>query len=114
MNVLEKLNIIDREKMAIMDASRLIREKFHAKEVILFGSKARGDDDTESDIDLLILTDDPVTWAERKEINDSLFEIQLKYDVIISPLIATVTDWNEGVFSVLPIHDEISTQGIIA
>lgn len=114
MKVLEKLNINDREKIAIMDASRLIREKYHAKEVILFGSKARGDDDTESDIDLLVLTDEPVTWAERKEINDSLFEIQLKYDVIISTLITTVTDWNEGVFSVLPIHDEISTQGIIA
>jgi len=114
MNVLDNLNINDREKIAIMDASRLVREKFHAKEVILFGSKARGDDDMESDIDLLILTDEPVTWAERKEINNSLYEIQLKYDVIISTLITTATNWNEGVFSVLPIHDEISAQGIIA
>ena len=114
MNSLDKLNINNREKTAIIEASRLLREKFQVKEVVLFGSKARGDDDMESDIDLLVLTDEPVTWSERKEINDSLYEIQLKYDVIISPLITTVSTWNDGVFSVLPIHDEISTQGIIA
>jgi predicted nucleotidyltransferase len=114
MNSLDNLNINNQEKAAIMEASRVLREKFHAKEVILFGSKARGDDDIESDIDLLILTTEPVTWNERKAINNALYQIQLKYDVIISTLITTVSKWTEGTFSVLPIHDEISTQGIIA
>ncbi|MBN1627984.1 MAG: nucleotidyltransferase domain-containing protein [Deltaproteobacteria bacterium] len=114
MNVLDDLNIDDREKKAITEAARLLREKFHAKEVILFGSKARGDDDMESDIDLLVLTDDQVSWSQRKEINDSLYEIQLKYDVVISPMITTFSNWKDGVFSVMPIHDEISVQGIIA
>jgi predicted nucleotidyltransferase len=114
MNSFDNLNIKDQEKAAIMEASRLLREKFHAKEVILFGSKARGDDDMESDIDLLILTDEPVTWNERKAINEALYEVQLKYDVIISTLITTVSKWTKGTFSVLPIHDEISAQGIIA
>lgn len=114
MNTLNNLKLKDQEKNAIMEASRLLRERYGAKEVVLFGSKARGDDDMESDIDLLILTDEPVTWTGRKEINDSLYEIQLKYDVIISTLITTVSTWTEGVFSVLPIHDEISAQGITA
>jgi predicted nucleotidyltransferase len=100
MNSLDNLNINNQEKAAIMEASRVLREKFHAKEVILFGSKARGDDDIESDIDLLI--------------NNELYHIQLKYDVIISTLITTVSKWTDGAFSVLPIHDEISAQGIIA
>lgn len=114
MNVLNNLNINDQEKTAIIEASKILREKFRAKEVILFGSKARGDDDMESDIDLLVLTDEPVTWNERKTINDALYEIQLRYNVIISPLITTVSKWNEGAFSVLPIYDEISAQGVIA
>jgi len=114
MNSLNNLDINDQEKAAIMEASKILREKFDAREVILFGSKARGDDDIESDIDLLILTGQPATWEQRKAINNALFEIQLKYDVIISTLITTVLEWKDGTFSVLPIHDEVSAQGIIA
>ena len=92
----------------------MLRESFPVKEVVLFGSKARGDDDEESDVDLLISTTQPVSWNERKAINDALYNIQIKYDIIISPLITTVTEWNEGTFSVLPIHGEISDQGVSA
>jgi predicted nucleotidyltransferase len=113
MNALDNLTIHHQEKIAIMEASKVLREKFRAEEVILFGSKARGDDNKESDIDLLVLTTEPITWNERKAINNALYEIQLKYDVIISPLITTVSKWAEGPFSVLPIHDEVSAQGII-
>ena len=114
MNTLDNISIKDNEKKAVLEASAMLREAFPVKEVVLFGSKARGDDDEESDIDLLVLTSQPVSWNERKEINNALYEIQMKYDIIISTLITTVTEWNEGTFSVLPIHGEISDQGVTA
>jgi len=114
MNTLENINIKDNEKNAVLEASAMLRGAFLVKEVVLFGSKARGDDDEESDIDLLVLTSQPVSWNERKAINNALYEIQMKYDIIISTLITTVTEWNEGTFSVLPIHGEISDQGVTA
>lgn len=114
MNTLDNISIKDNEKKAVLEASAMLREAFPVKEVVLFGSKARGDDDDESDIDLLVLTSQPVSWNERKAINNALYEIQMKYDIIISTLITTVTEWNEGTFSVLPIHGEISDQGVIA
>ncbi|MBW2115627.1 MAG: nucleotidyltransferase domain-containing protein [Deltaproteobacteria bacterium] len=104
----------NREKHAVIEASKMLRERFPVKKVVLFGSKARGDDDEESDIDLLVLTSRPVSWDERKAINNALYEIQLRYDVIISTLITTATEWNEGTFSVLPIHEEILDQGVVA
>jgi len=114
MNTLDNISIKDNEKNAVLEASAMLREAFPVKEVVLFGSKARGDDDEESDIDLLVLTTQPVSWNERKAINNALYEIQMKYDIIISTLITTVTEWNEGTFSVLPIHGEISNQGVTA
>ncbi len=114
MNTLDNISIKDNEKNAVLAASAMLREAFPVKEVVLFGSKARGDDDEESDIDLLVLTSQPVSWNERKAINNALYEIQMKYDIIISTLITTVTEWNEGTFSVLPIHGEISDQGVTA
>ena len=114
MKTLDNIGIRDDEKNAVVEASAMLKGAFPVKEVVLFGSKARGDYDDESDIDLLVLTSQPVSWSERKAINNALYEIQVKYDIIISPLITTVTEWNEGTFSVLPIHGEISAQGVTA
>ncbi len=114
MNTLDNIGIKGNERDAVLEASAMLREAFPVKEVVLFGSKARGDDDEESDIDLLVLTSQPVSWNERKAINNALYEIQTKYDIIISTLITTVAEWNEGTFSVLPIHGEISDHGVPA
>ncbi|MDY6843777.1 MAG: nucleotidyltransferase domain-containing protein [Thermodesulfobacteriota bacterium] len=112
--MINDLKLEHREKCAISEASKVLKENFRVQEVMLFGSKARGDDDAESDIDLLVLTTQPVSWDERKAINNALYEIQLRHDVVISTLITIVTEWNEGTFSVLPIHEEILEQGVVA
>ena len=114
MKKINELRLGYREKSAIAESSRVLKEQFAVEKVVLFGSKVRGDDDEESDIDLLVLTSQPVSWDERKAINKALYEIQLRHDVIISTLITTVTEWNEGTFSELPIHDEILDHGVVA
>ncbi len=82
--------------------------------VILFGSKARGDDDSESDVDLLVLTSRALSRAERHAVIDELFPLQLRHDVVLSVLILPTQEWNAGVVSVLPIHDEIVDHGVAA
>ena len=57
------------------------------KQIILFGSVARGDDTPDSDIDILIVSDN------KKEIepliNDTAFQIILEKQGVISPHIAS-------------------------
>ena len=53
MKTINDLRLEHREKCAISEASKVLKEKFLVEKVVLFGSKARGDDDMESDIDLL-------------------------------------------------------------
>jgi predicted nucleotidyltransferase len=50
---------------------------FPEVEIILFSSKARGDSDLESDIDLLILIDRPVNNEVEEKINDITYELEL-------------------------------------
>ena len=113
MRSIDALSLNHREKLAISEASQLLKDQFSAARVILFGSKARGDDDEESDIDLLVLIPERVTWNHRKAINDALFDIELRHDVVISPLTTTIEEWDEGLFSVLPIHAEITERGVV-
>ena len=43
----------------------------------------------------------------------SLFDVEIEHDVVISTLIATRSEWENGYFSVLPIHEEIVEEGAI-
>ncbi len=113
MKTLVSLSISRNERDAVQKASNILKATFPITQIILFGSKARGDDDEESDIDLLLLTDRKIAWKERKAIIDALFEIELSYDVVLSPLIVPDQEWNEGTFSVMPIHEEVAKDGVM-
>ena len=112
MRTVENLKLKKNEKSAIKEATRILKERFSVKEVILFGSKARGNSDRESDIDLLLLTTNPLDWRERHAIVDALFEVEMNHDVVISIIVNTHHDWNDGICTVLPIHEEISREGV--
>jgi uncharacterized protein len=89
---LENLKLRKNETAAIEEATQVLKERFPVKEVILFGSKARGDSDPESDIDLLLLTTEPIDWKERHQIVDALFEVEMEHDVVISIIVNTLDD----------------------
>ncbi len=104
----------NQEKKAIAKASEILKQRFQVKEVILFGSKARGDDDTDSDIDLLLLTEKSLHWKERQAVIHELFDIEMAYEVVISILDTTVSEWKNGIFTVFPIHQDIMRDGVKA
>lgn len=56
----------------------------HLKEIILFGSYARGDFTNESDIDLILLLDKIDASRERGKYSPVISRISLKYDTVVS------------------------------
>lgn len=62
-------------------ADRIVREVDPAQ-IILFGSRARGDADSHSDVDLLIVQDRPFTSGrQRREQKGRLWEALARFDV---------------------------------
>lgn len=114
MKSLSDIPLRDNERQAIEAAARLLREQFPVEQVILFGSKARGTSDAESDIDLLLLTSRKPHRREKEAITKALFQLELAYEVVISTLVVSTADWKEGLYQVLPIHDEIERDGVAA
>jgi predicted nucleotidyltransferase len=112
LRTLDDLVLSRKEKEAIKEATGILKERFPVRDVILFGSKVRGDSDKDSDIDLLLLTTQPLHWKERHAIVDALFEVEMKHDVVISIVVNTVYDWREGICTVLPIYEEINREGV--
>lgn len=79
-------------------------------QVILFGSRARGDNRSDSDWDFLILLDREPTIALKDEIRERLYEIELETDEVISTIIHQKKEWEER--AVMPIHQIIEEEGI--
>ncbi len=104
--------IAPRQREALSQIKRRLPEKLDIRMLVLYGSFARGQADEESDVDLLIVTGRPLTRFERHEITDAVFEVNLQHDTNFSTLVVDLKSWESGMFSVLPIRDEIIRDGI--
>jgi len=99
--------------MAITEYMARIRERFpgHVLGVTLFGSKARGDDDAESDIDLFVLVD-----AESDDLRCELWriasDVSLERGVVISARVFAQSRWTDAKRTLLPLYRAIVTEGI--
>ena len=79
--------------------------------LILFGSYARGDFKSDSDIDILVLIDkEQVSRNEEKKIVYSLYDIELETGIIISPVIYPKHTW-ETRYSITPFYESVTKEG---
>jgi uncharacterized protein len=80
--------------------------------VILYGSFARGDGGSNSDIDLLILIDkEKISSEDMKRIKYPLYEIEFQTGQIISPLVLSRIDW-ESRHKITPFYENVNKEGV--
>ena len=113
MKEIQRISLLDREREAIEKAVHTLKQRFPVERVILFGSKARGNDDIHSDIDLLVITSRQLHWKEEQAVVHMLFDVGMEYDVMFSPLFATEEEWEGGIFTKFPIYQEIIRDGAV-
>ncbi len=99
------------------DIMQLIKSSINTTEpeatVILFGSYARGDYKTDSDIDLLILLDkEKITHADAERVAYPLYDIEFETGKIISPLILSKKIWQTK-HRITPFYKNILKEGVV-
>lgn len=79
--------------------------------VILFGSRARGDERPDSDWDILILVDKPeLAPTDFDTISYPVMELGWQMGEFFSPKLYTVSDWMKRSFT--PFYKNIEAEGI--
>jgi len=107
------MNILNRLLVKITDHSKeLFGDKL--KNVILYGSYARGDFDEESDIDVMVLVDlSPEELANyRWDMSCFGSDLDLKYDVIVSIKLQSL-ELFEKWKGVLPYYKNVVKEGVV-
>lgn len=81
-------------------------------EVILYGSRARGDSNADSDWDFLILVDGPVDDGRVDRIRHRLYEIEWESDQVLSSIVRSRQQWNSQPLNGTPFHQNVELEGI--
>lgn len=114
MHDLEHTALTDEERSAVQGAAAMLRERFPVERIVLFGSKARGQVNDESDVDLLVLTSRRISPEEKSRMRRELFDLQVAHTVVIDAIITSAEEWDRGLYQVLPLHDEVERDGVPA
>ena len=112
MKTLDQIPLTLNQKAALAELRRRLSDTFDIEAIRLFGSVARGEADGESDLDLLLITKYRLKRIVRHQITDIVFEVNLYYDTNFSTLVVDHDSWETGIFSVLPLRDEILKEGV--
>lgn len=81
-------------------------------EIILYGSRSRGDAALASDWDLLILVDGNVTDERIDRIRHRLYEIEWESDEVISSIVRDREEWNSALYQAMPFYKRVEQEGI--
>jgi len=99
------------EKNALNELRIALLENYGLLDLRLFGSKARGTDLHDSDLDVMIVLEDSSPSIE-SEIDDLIFEINLKYNCFITAIFFSRKELELGPLDESPVYKKILQEGI--
>jgi predicted nucleotidyltransferase len=97
------------ERQAVDAFVQSLRQQYpdRIKQIILYGSKARGDSHPDSDIDVLILVDDD-HWRFSHAIGKIASRISLHRDVLLGPCVISQERWPRTI-----LYRTVADEGIL-
>lgn len=101
---------MNREEL-IKEIKQAIVEIEPEAEVILYGSRSRGDFTEDSDWDFLILVKGTLNDQRIDQIRHQLYEIEWQGGEVISSIIRTRQEWDSPLYQAMPLHQRIEKEG---
>lgn len=95
----------------LRNIKKKVKQHYQRANIVLFGSRARGDARPNSDWDILILIPQVVNEDVKLKIRTLLLDIELETEQVISSIIHNVDTWKD--LMVTPLHQNIDREGVL-
>ncbi|CAK8711187.1 MAG: nucleotidyltransferase domain-containing protein [Candidatus Electrothrix sp. AX5] len=93
-----------------------VREEVHRlvpdAKVILHGSRVRNEARQDSDWDFLIIADHPLEKKMITKLKDSLYDVELENDEVVSSIIRSSQEWSSPEYDALPFKKAVEKEGV--
>ncbi len=82
-------------------------------QVILYGSRARRDHQTDSDYDFLILTDKEATLKREDFFRGEIYDIELETGAVLTVVLFNKKTWQSPLYRAMPFCQNVEKDGVI-
>lgn len=103
----------EKEKTLLIRCRNAIKTIEPTAEVVLYGSRARGNAQRESDYDLLILTDGEASLKKEDVLRRQLFSIEMQVGSVLTVFLVSKKDWSSSLYAEMPFHQNVDRDGVI-
>lgn len=100
------------EQDALLELKDALSKKYQLLWMKLVGSKARGDFDEESDLDVVIVLQ-AVNWQIEKDVYEMCFYVGLEHDIVISPIVYSREEIEDSLTRITPFYQTVEAEGIL-
>lgn len=112
MNRFSTLPLAARDSETIVDVVVSLRRKWSIERVVLFGSKARGDDEPDSDIDLLVITAEELERSAEDAMQEEAWRAGMRHERCVQLVVRSHERWYHGVDQATPLRFQIDADGV--
>lgn len=111
---LDELNLKPNERAALEELKARLRERFGERlvKLVFYGSKARGEGDEESDLDVMAVVRDLDRKADSDVARSLSREVSGRHGVYVEMHEYSEADWGERLRRQWPFHSRVEAEGI--
>ena len=102
------------EKAILRRFRLLVSRRLVIRQLTLFGSRARGDSSPQSDMDLLLVVNGPVSAGVEDFVSDCAWEAGFPHGIVLVPITFSRAEWERGPERFSLLAQAVRTDGVPA
>jgi predicted nucleotidyltransferase len=100
------------DKILLDRCRQAIRRVVPDADIILYGSRARGEAQEHSDYDILVLVDQPVDVALKDRLLANVYPLELETGAMLTLVTYNRSQWSSLPYKEMPFHKNVERDGV--
>jgi len=104
--------VTTKDRLILEQLKVKVAQRLPLSRIVLFGSRARGDNEPDSDVDVLVLLEGSVSRESEEYVRSCAWELSYENGVVIFPLVVARAEWEEGLTSASLLAVAVGKEGV--